>query len=88
MAQTSFGRQLRSWSELTGESMDDVARGFTFEISREIINRTPVDTGRLRGNWQATINTVPSGSIERNGAGAAITDAGQASRQAQVMCFI
>ena len=32
------------------------ARVFT-----DIVNDTPVDTGRLRGNWQTTLNGVPDG---------------------------
>jgi hypothetical protein len=31
------------------------------ELFSDIITGTPVDTGRLRGNWQTTVNESPSG---------------------------
>lgn len=31
----------------------------------EIVKRTPVDTGRARGNWQIGINVRPTGEIAR-----------------------
>lgn len=35
-----------------------------------IIARTPVLTGRLRGNWQTAKNAVPSGELDRKDSGA------------------
>jgi hypothetical protein len=30
-----------------------------------VVNKTPVDTGRARGNWQTTLGTPATGEIER-----------------------
>ncbi len=35
-----------------------------FEAFRRVILRTPVDTGRARGNWQASIGTPIGGILE------------------------
>jgi len=32
-----------------------------FEALTRIVNRTPVDTGYARGNWQVTIGSLPAG---------------------------
>jgi hypothetical protein len=34
------------------------------EVFGRVVRRTPVDTGRLRGNWQIDINKTPSGTKE------------------------
>ena len=37
----------------------NVIRGTLLSFTRRVIRDTPVDTGRLRGNWQTTLN-VPT----------------------------
>lgn len=37
-----------------------------FEAFTRIIQRTPVDTGRLRGNWQASVNAPKNNIVERD----------------------
>lgn len=57
-------------------NVDKAVRTAGFELVRRVVNNTPVDTGRLRGNWQATIDAPASGTTE-------IDDkAGQATIQA------
>jgi hypothetical protein len=34
------------------------------DITKEIIQRTPVDTGRLKGNWIPDINNIPDYSLD------------------------
>lgn len=36
-----------------------------FEAFTRIILKTPVDTGRLRGNWQASVNTPHNNILEK-----------------------
>ena len=43
---------------------DFVVRKVLYDMSRQIIIRTPVDTGRLRGNWQFGTGTIPTGQLE------------------------
>jgi hypothetical protein len=40
-----------------------------------IIESTPVDTGLLRSNWQATIDRGASGEVSNRGGGAATSEA-------------
>ena len=51
-----------------------VVSGVKMALFRSIIQDTPVDTGRLAGNWQSTLATPASGETSRTGKGAAIAD--------------
>jgi len=52
----SFASDMKKWVEKTKMKEDQAIRSATVSISGEIIDRTPVDTGRLRGNWIPSIN--------------------------------
>ena len=54
-------------------------RATIFEISAAIIKDTPVDTGRARGNWQASIGSGEAGTIDRFGQSEAIADVSNAA---------
>lgn len=57
------GKQSSFALNLSGFAMDQV-RGTLNNFSELLIKATPVDTGRLRGNWQSTIGTPASGTLE------------------------
>lgn len=40
---------------------EKVVRGTLVSLVSRIIKRSPVDTGRFRGNWQASFNTMALG---------------------------
>ena len=40
-------------------------RGILFDLTRLIIKASPVDTGRFRGNWQASVNTPKVTQLKR-----------------------
>jgi len=40
-------------------------RGTLLSFSRRVIRETPVDTGRLRGNWQSSLNVPENIPVER-----------------------
>ena len=44
--------------------MDLAVRYLSLELLKRIVLRTPVDTGRLRANWQVDIGSAPDGVIE------------------------
>ena len=50
---------------------DKIMRAVALEASRRIVMRTPVDTGRARGNWHASIGspdlTVDMGKMDPGG---------------------
>jgi hypothetical protein len=56
-------------------------RATLFEVSTAIIKDTPADTGRARGNWQASVGRGATGegfrSISRSGEAIAIADVDQ-----------
>lgn len=41
-----------------------IVKKIAFEAFSRVIMKTPVDTGRARGNWQAEINSLPSGQLD------------------------
>jgi len=57
---------------LTGWAEDKV-RGTLFSLTSRVIKETPVDTGRLRNNWQSSIGRALKSELsgtDRSGAGA------------------
>lgn len=52
-----FAKEVRRFARDAMDRSEDVFRVLAMEISREVILKTPVDSGRLRGNWQSTVNT-------------------------------
>jgi hypothetical protein len=43
---------------------DQMCRGLALEAGKRIVERTPVDTGRARGNWNFSIGTVDGSTTE------------------------
>lgn len=60
-----FEAQLRGFGVRAIEKVDRVRRASVLELFKLIIYSTPVETGRLRGNWQTTINSVAQSQLER-----------------------
>jgi len=63
----SFSDDIKKWTEKTEKAATFVFRGTALDIFSKVILRTPVDTGRLRGNWQCTSNSLASGEINGTG---------------------
>lgn len=57
--------------DFTGPQLVALHKKVAFSALRGVVNKTPVDTGRARGNWQASIDIYPSNEIEteRHGLG-------------------
>ena len=49
---------LKGYTEIT-------VRGILFDLTRLIIKASPVDTGRFRGNWQASFGSPKGGKLQR-----------------------
>lgn len=60
-----FESQLRGFGIKALDKVDKVRRASVLELFRLVIYATPVDSGRLRGNWQTTVNTPAAAEIER-----------------------
>lgn len=61
---SSWERDMRRLKGLTEKKMTKVYRIAVMETTKDIIMDTPVDEGRLRGNWQAGVNDQPSGQLD------------------------
>lgn len=59
-----FSEELRAFADKTGHRLDLVFRTVCLEVSKQIILKTPVDRGRLRGNWQPQIGSPINEPIE------------------------
>jgi hypothetical protein len=62
---SDFSKQIKAWTEKAKGNMEKVAQLTCSELSEKVVMRTPVDTGRLRGNWQPSINRIPNSSLLR-----------------------
>jgi len=49
---------LKGYTEIT-------VRGILLDLTRLIIKASPVDTGRFRGNWQASFGSPKGGKLQR-----------------------
>lgn len=58
-----FHKALKKFKVDSLEKAEAVFQKVAFDMSRRIIMRTPVDTGRARANWQPGINARPSTSV-------------------------
>lgn len=55
----TFESDVSKWRALTDEALAGVLQGVALKMTSRVILRTPVDTGRLRGNWQVGLNSRP-----------------------------
>lgn len=75
----SFWKAIKRHTDKAEMKLESTFREASFEVARRVIMRTPVGDpsywkgrapsgysgGRLRANWQANINRIPKGSIEK-----------------------
>lgn len=52
---------IKHWADRTKGDMNAAVRAMSLEIFAKIIVRSPVDTGRFRGNWMIGVQVVPTG---------------------------
>lgn len=72
-----FQDQLRGFGTKSLDKIDKVRRASVLELFKLVIYSTPVDSGRLRGNWQTTINSPARAERDRldPGGSAALAEA-------------
>lgn len=54
-----FTGAIDAWCKAAGDALEDVVRMTCEDILNDLVMRSPVDTGRFRGNWQITFNRAP-----------------------------
>lgn len=66
-----FAAKTRRWCEnAPAEAVKKAMRLIALEALRRIVLRTPVDTGRARGNWQISIGGLKRAVLESESRGA------------------
>ena len=69
---TSFTLDISKFAADCGEKADQAVRKACLQLLVGVVMKTPVDTGRARGNWQASVNspsTVATEDTDKIGAG-------------------
>ncbi|KAF1711063.1 hypothetical protein CSC70_03810 [Pseudoxanthomonas kalamensis DSM 18571] len=60
---SSFAVDVGKWAIKSEKAVDQTVRAITFALFSEVIDSTPVDTGRLKGNWQVSVGSPASGTL-------------------------
>lgn len=70
MSNAEFKKRFAALLQKVGDKADTVVRKTAFDILSSVVRRSPVDTGRFRGNWMTalqSIDTSTSGGEDRSG---------------------
>lgn len=59
----SLDRRLTRISKRLGDFVVGIQRTIIEEVAKEVVVRTPVDTGYARGNWVPGLNAPPVGPV-------------------------
>ena len=60
----SFNLDLKNFTNKAEKNSEKIFRGTAISLFGRIIKRTPVDSGRLKGNWQVDVNQPATGNVE------------------------
>lgn len=69
----------------TNANINTVTKKVVLDIARSVIRKSPVDTGRFKGNWQYSAEEMPAGVTDihdETGAGTQVHIASQIPQQA------
>lgn len=61
---SSFALDVSKWVEKAKGRADEVVRKVAFDMGKQIVDKSPVDTGRFRGNWFMGVDVRPTVSTE------------------------
>jgi hypothetical protein len=67
---SSFSLDVSKWVDKAKGRADVVVRRVTFDMGAQIVNKSPVDTGRFRGNWFMGVDvrpTVSTADMDKDG---------------------
>lgn len=60
-----FERDLRLFQNvIVPEELNKLVQRLSLQVLRRVVLKTPVDTGRARGNWIVAVNRIPQGIVE------------------------
>lgn len=69
---STFADKVQQFGDMTPELVDQIRRASCLDLFSRVIVSTPVDTGRLRANWQTVVGRPADGLIDsrdKSGAG-------------------
>ena len=58
-----FAVDVSKWANKTSDGIENIRKAIIFELFSSVIMDTPVDTGRLRGNWVLSSGLPYSGTV-------------------------
>lgn len=59
----SFESDMQRIIQQTNVRMNTFVRYIIMGVMREVVRKSPVDTGRFKGNWQYGMDSMPSGEL-------------------------
>lgn len=59
----TFRKSINDWIDSVTEGVELIVEGTLNKAANDIVKLSPVDTGRFRGNWQATGNAPAAQSL-------------------------
>jgi len=62
----SFESDIKKIRKRYMRDLTDATEATLFYLTEQVIKGTPVDTGRAKANWQATINRPANGTVTSN----------------------
>ena len=63
---TIFSADIQKFIDKAKGNADLVVRKVALDLFRKVIVKSPVDTGRFKGNWQVAIGSIPAGTLSIN----------------------
>lgn len=60
---STFELDIARFVKKANGNIDLVVRKVALDLFKRVIMKSPVDTGRFRGNWQVAIGSVPAGTL-------------------------
>ena len=66
----SFQSDIINFTNRSTKEVDRIRRGTIIKLFSQVIDDTPVDTGRLRGNWRTSVGKPINGTLiqtDKNG---------------------
>lgn len=65
----SFADDIKKFAKKTGNNASEQAVATLMKLNELVVKRTPVDTGRARGGWTASLGAISLnlGTVDKNG---------------------
>jgi hypothetical protein len=64
MALGNFELDIKRFVDKAKGNIDLVVRKVALDLFSRVIEKSPVDTGRFKSNWQVAIGAIPPGTLE------------------------